>query len=245
MSNIINVNAENFDEIVLKADKNALVVVDFWAPWCAPCRMLVPVLEQLTQEYDFTLAKVNTQEQESLAQRFSIRGIPDVRFYKGGEQVSGFSGALRKEQVAAYLEKYTTSFSAQGFQNALAIEDAAQRKAAMFEAHKIAPNLKVPMYFFESLDLEAAKLAAQEIKQSNPLYRQAANLLTAVDFLSARADFAEIIKQKSYETLIDELIAGAKTLDESTKNTLIALLDLIEPASRRVYQRKISMLLNS
>ena len=103
----INVDQNNFDAVVIEGSKKAPVVVDFWAPWCAPCRALGPVLEKLADEYDgrFTLAKIDSDENQALSARYGVRGIPNVKAFVGGEVIDEFSGALPEREVREFLER--------------------------------------------------------------------------------------------------------------------------------------------
>jgi putative thioredoxin len=109
MNRIFDVTIENFEQIVVQGSASRYVLVDFWAPWCQPCKVLKPVLEALTSEYDFILVKVNTEEEQALAQQMGVRGIPDVRLYRNGAEVDRFSGALPEANVREFLEKYLAS----------------------------------------------------------------------------------------------------------------------------------------
>jgi len=98
----LEITKDNFQEIV---NNNKVVVVDFWAPWCGPCRMIAPIIEELSEEYKdkgVVVGKINTDEQQELAMQFGIRSIPTVLFIKNGEVVDAMIGAAPK---AMYEEK--------------------------------------------------------------------------------------------------------------------------------------------
>jgi putative thioredoxin len=102
---VVDVDKTNFDAVVIEGSKEAPVLVDFWAPWCAPCRALGPVLEKLADEYAgrFTLAKINSDENPELSARYGVRGIPNVKAFVDGAVVDEFSGALPESGVRRFL----------------------------------------------------------------------------------------------------------------------------------------------
>ena len=97
----------DFQRDVLDASATTPVVVDFWAPWCGPCRALGPILEKLEREYAgrFRLVKVNSDEEQELAAAFNVRSIPYVVAFRSGKPVAQFLGALPEGQVRAFIEK--------------------------------------------------------------------------------------------------------------------------------------------
>ena len=102
----VNVNETSFSKEVLESD--VPVLVDFWAPWCAPCRMVAPVLEELAREYNgmVKIVKLNTDENQALAMKYNIMSIPSLLIFKNGEVVDQVVGAVPKQTIAAKLNYY-------------------------------------------------------------------------------------------------------------------------------------------
>lgn len=97
----------DFQAEVIDHSKTQPVVVDFWAPWCGPCRILGPAIEKLASESDrWKLVKVNTDEHQDIAGRFQIRGIPAVKMFKEGEVIAEFTGALPEHQIQQWLDQH-------------------------------------------------------------------------------------------------------------------------------------------
>ncbi len=105
---IIEVTAENYQSAVVEQSRRVPVLVDFWASWCQPCQMLMPVLAKLADDYQgkFILAKINTEEQQALAAQFGIRSIPTVKLFRNGEPVDEFAGALPETEIRKFLDKH-------------------------------------------------------------------------------------------------------------------------------------------
>jgi putative thioredoxin len=100
--------AENFVSDVIEASSRLPVLVDFWAPWCGPCKQLMPILERLATEYSgrFTLAKVNTDEEQELAAQIGIRSLPTVVLFKNGKGVDHFMGVVPEARIKQMLDKH-------------------------------------------------------------------------------------------------------------------------------------------
>ena len=103
----VDVTTTTFEREVIEASKSTPVVVDFWAPWCGPCRVLKPILEKLASEYGarFKLAKVNSDENQEVAAAYGVRSIPDVVAFKDGKPISHFLGAIPESQVRAFIDE--------------------------------------------------------------------------------------------------------------------------------------------
>ena len=104
---LVNTTDADFESVVLEGSKERLVVVDFWAEWCAPCRALGPVLEKLAEEFAgrFLLVKADTEQNQGAAAGFQVSGIPAVFAVIGGQVVDSFQGAMPEPQVKAWIEK--------------------------------------------------------------------------------------------------------------------------------------------
>lgn len=104
MSEAVNVGAQTFDKVVLQS--SIPVLVDFWAEWCGPCRMVSPVLDEIAKEHEgqIMIAKVNVDHEPDLAARYRITSIPAMKVFKNGEEVRELIGAMPKQMIEKELE---------------------------------------------------------------------------------------------------------------------------------------------
>jgi thioredoxin 1 len=102
----VTITTANFDEKVIKSDKP--VMLDFWASWCGPCRMVAPIIEKLAEDFNgkAVVGKVNVDEEQELAEKFKVMNIPTIFIMKGGQVVEKLVGARSERELQLLLEKY-------------------------------------------------------------------------------------------------------------------------------------------
>ena len=182
----MNYEVNDFETQVLQRSKQTPVLVDFWAPWCAPCRTLGPVLESLARQADgrWELAKVNTEEHQELAAAFNIASIPAVKLFVNGQVVDEFVGALSDREIRRFIEKALPSPSA---------KQLAEAQRLLNEGSILpAATLLEPIVSSEPGNLEARVLLAQALLNSSP--ERAAALLEPLGPNSEHADKANAIR---------------------------------------------------
>ncbi|MBI5936661.1 MAG: tetratricopeptide repeat protein [Betaproteobacteria bacterium] len=212
-----DVDASNFQQIVIDGSLQAPVVVDFWAPWCGPCKALKPILEKLAEEYQgkFILAKINSDENQELAAQFGVRGIPSVKALYGGEIVDEFSGAMPESEVREFLDRIIPSPAEELRLKAAELKaggDAAQALQLLAQASQLdTGNEKVRLdaaeILFEVGELDEAKRLLDSLSPPMKLEDRAVQLTAKLNFaLSGQSGGDE-------QALRDKIAADTKDMD--------------------------------
>lgn len=210
------VTSQNFDEAVLKKSFEAPVLVDFWAGWCNPCKILMPILAKLVEEYDgkFLLAKVDTDIERELAAQYGVRSLPTVKVFKQGEVVDEFMGAIAETQIKSIIENNLTRPSDAIFTEAkqqLANGDIPQAKTLMQQAMDLDPDrqaivIGMAEVLLQERDCDAVKALLEKIPFAHQNDED-------VEMIKSKLMFAEIIDAN------DSLDTLRTKLDEDPKNT--------------------------
>ena len=205
---MLEVDERTVQNAVLERSRTTPVVVDFWAPWCGPCRVLGPTLERLATEAQgaFVLAKINVDENPRLAQMFRVQGIPAVKAFRDGRVVDEFTGALPETQVRAWLKRLAPAPADQLVAAAAALEasdpaeaaaryrvalgDDPQNDAALLGLGRVLVRLGQP----------EGVATLRQVEAGTPVYPQAQAWLKLADFfaedgVSSAAELARQVEQ--------------------------------------------------
>ncbi|MEA2190931.1 MAG: putative thioredoxin [Solirubrobacteraceae bacterium] len=239
---VIDVNEADFEAEVLDRSSDVPVVVDFWAPWCGPCKQLGPALEKAAMSRDgkVVLAKVDTDENPAMSERFGIQGIPAVKAFRDGEVVAEFVGALPAAQVEQFFDGLVPS------ETQLLLEagdEDSLRKAVELDAKNVDAAFALAQLLYRNGDPQGAL----ELVSNAPGNFRADGLAARIDLErnaspELRAAF-ELLDDGELEDGLDRLIEllSAKTADaERIRRVIVAILDELgveHPLSRETRRR--------
>lgn len=200
---MIDVTIATFEAEVVEASNNIPVLLDFWAPWCGPCKTIGPMLEKLELDYAgrFKLVKINSDDEQQLAAAFGIRSIPTCILMMNGQPVDGFMGALPESQLKAFLDKHLPPAAESDEPEMLeeaAPQSEAEQLAALHEAMTKAPDDDNAAFAY----LQAALLAGEKQAAAKAFEKVAAKvgivrrfesvqlILIAANSIASSADLA-------------------------------------------------------
>ena len=179
---------DQFESEVVEKSHATPVLVDFWAPWCGPCRSLSPVLEKLAEEYAgaFLLAKINTDENQDLALAFQIRSIPQVVLFRDGKAVDQFAGAIPEAEIRRFLKPYCPTEIDKLFSQAKAELETGRKEEAKGLLQQVID--REPQH-------SPARLALARLLIGEQLPEQARSHLQAIPFLADEKEAADRLEQ--------------------------------------------------
>jgi len=200
---MINTSGQTFQRDVLEASREVPLLVDFWAPWCGPCRALGPMLERLEEDYAgrFRLVKINSDENPELSAEFGVRSIPTVVAFVDGRPVDSFVGVLPESQLRAFIERVAPDVGEIERRKALALAAAGDRAGAL-TALRAALALR-PVSDEARLDLATLLLDVPALDEA-----QAAEAAEALDRTGALAQ--QTPRYRALRTRIDSLQVAAR-----------------------------------
>jgi putative thioredoxin len=228
----VDVSEADFDEKVVAASHQQPVVIDFWAPWCAPCKVLKPVLEKLAVEFGgkFLLAKVNSDENPELSVRYAVRGIPAVKAMVAGRIVSEFTGAQPEGVVRGWLEKIIPGpaeelrLAARKRLNAGDLEGALGQLA---EASKLEPTNE-----WVRVDAAEILLLQNKVDEAQPLLASLKDLDVLKDSRVAQLQAQARLAQAGSGDESEEVLVAAIAANENDLEARLKLANLLVAAGR-------------
>jgi putative thioredoxin len=255
----------DFQKSVIEKSFEKPVVVDFWAPWCGPCRVLGPTIEQLASEQSdrWELVKVNTEEEQELAMEYGIRSIPNVKMFYKGQPIAEFAGALPRTQIEQWLENTLPDGRKETLELILGRlngDGDLSELEAFVAQHPDMKDARIALARELAVQNPERALALVEpIKMADPLHDRAEAIRALAQFMEHKADDSKVgqimrkaqeaLRQRKQEEAIQQVIEAA-SIDKSyqkdlPRRTAIALFQLwgnSHPLTE-TYRRKFDMVL--
>ena len=251
---------DSFGTAVVEASRERPVLVDFWAPWCGPCRTLMPLLERIADDYGgrFALAKVNTDEEQQIAAHFGIRSIPTVMLFDQGKAVEQFVGMQPEQAIRALLDRYLAAGAgddsggsagptgpAEDIEKALAARDVARATAAIAALEAEDPErpalkaLRARVSFLEAATARPDVVALRSALTGDPSdgaarHALAAHHTLAGDYATALSEWLELMRR------------DRRYGDDLARRSLLAAFDVLGEGHELTasYRRRMASLLH-
>jgi len=238
----VDISEDQFQSAVLDKSKDVPVVVDFWAPWCGPCRQLTPALERAAsaRKGKVELVKVNTDENQGISMAFQIQGIPAVKAFKDGREVSGFVGAIPPAKVEAFFDSLVPS---EAEQLVAAGDEASLRQALEVDPTRRDAKVKLAQILFDRGDRDEALELVDGIEGDFTAEGLAARIRLEQD--PAYAAAFKLLDDGKREEALDALIVAIPTSDgvkDDIRRAVVGILATYEQGdpTARSYRMKLS-----
>lgn len=265
---IRDVGAQDFQARVLEASRERLVLVDFWAAWCGPCRMLAPILERVIDDYEgrVLLAKVDTDREPELAARFRVQGIPNVRAFRDGREVDGFVGVVPESEIRRLIERHAPDPDRATVEEARALAAQGHPSEAIARLEPLVARRPRSALALELADLYLGQGRSEEARRLLDALRPGDVDEAALARLRARLFFASVLEHpegaprglteaaravfaglpdQALDRLLGTLAESRAEERAALREAFVAALEILDSEERRLeYRRRLARLLH-